>query len=90
MAPLINKKLAEEQAIVAIKEAHTPKPTMEQRQQMPTKPMFFVYGGEMDELQVPTLVHDVWTADHQTPWYSHFKNDFDFMVKNNIDFLKIW
>ena len=48
---------------------------------MPTKPMFFVNGGEMVELQVPTPVHDVWTTDHQTPWYSHFRNDFDFMVK---------
>jgi len=34
-----NKKLAEEQAIVAIIKAHTPKPTMEQRRQMATKPM---------------------------------------------------
>jgi len=76
-----NKKLAEEQAIMAIIEAHTTKPTMEQRQQMATKPMVFVNGGKKLCLQVPTLVHDVWTADHQTPWYSHFKNDFDFMVK---------
>ena len=32
-------------------------------------------------MQVPTPVHDVWTADHQTTWYSHFKNDFDFTLK---------
>ena len=54
---------------------------MEQRQQMDTKPMVVVNGGKKVVLLVPKSVSDVWTADHQTPWYSHFKNDHDFMVK---------
>ena len=65
---------------MAIIEAHTPKTTMEQRRQMANKPMDVVNGGKKVVLQVPTPVHDVRTADRQTPWYSHFKNDFDFIM----------